>query len=195
MKFNIDELNVIIRNRRSLKPMKMSSEKIDDEIIQTILENANNSPSHGHTEPWRFVVFSGEGKKKLSQFQSNLYRKNRIGDQFKQIKFDKLTQNALGVSHVIAICMKRQESEKLPEIEEVEAVACAVQNMHLTATCFGIAALWSSGFPTYTEEVKPFLNLSKKDKCLGFFYLGYPENGEWPKLEKGSISEKVTWVK
>lgn len=194
MKFNINELNIIIRNRRSLKPMKMSEETIENSIIETLLENANHAPSHGQTEPWRFIVFSGNGKKKLSLFQSDLYKQKMTGNEFKQPKFDRLTQNPLGVSHIIAICMNRQESEKLPEIEEVEAVACAVQNMHLTATCFGITALWSSGFPTYTEEVKPFLNLSEKDKCLGFFYLGYPEKNEWPKLVKRPITEKVTWV-
>ena len=195
MKFDIAELNAVIRNRRSLKPMKMSSKKIDNNIIETILENANHAPSHGQTEPWRFIVFTCDGKRKLSEFQSELYKEKMLGEDFKQVKFDQLIQNPIGVSHIIAICMKRQESEKLPEIEEIEAVACAVQNMHLTATCFGISALWSSGFPTYTEEVKPFLNLSEKDKCLGFFYLGYSENGEWPKLEKRPISEKVTWIK
>jgi nitroreductase len=195
MKYNIDELNSVIRNRRSLKPMKMSATPIADNIIQTILENGNHAPSHGHTEPWRFVIFSGDGKKKLSLFQSDLYQKKMKPDDFKQMKFDKLVQNPLGVSHIIAICMERQKSEKIPEIEEVEAVACAVQNMHLTATCFGLTALWSSGFPTYTDKVKSFLNLTEKDKCLGFFYLGYPENGEWPSLKKGPISKKVTWFK
>ena len=195
MKFNIEELNKIISQRRSLKPMKMSSKQIDDEIISRLLENANHSPSHGHTEPWRFVVFTNNGKQTLSDFQSNLYKEKMVGEQFKQGKYERLINNPLGVSHVIAICMKRQETEKLPVIEEQLAVACAVQNMHLTATCYGITALWSSGFPTYEQETLSFLNLSEKDQCLGFLYLGYPEDDQWPELSKRPISEKVTWVK
>ena len=33
----------------------------------------------------------------------------------------------------------------MPEWEETAAVACAVQNMHLTLTAEGLAGYWSSG--------------------------------------------------
>ena len=39
-----------------------------------MLENANWAPTHRLTEPWRFVVFKGEGLKTLAKFQSELYR-------------------------------------------------------------------------------------------------------------------------
>jgi len=193
MKYNIEELNKIIRNRRSIKPLKMKPTPIADTIIETLLENANWAPTHGLTEPWRFKLFSGESRKKLAEFQTSLYKKKMSEDKFKQAKYERLGKNPLNVSHVIALCMKRQESEKLPEIEELLAVACAVQNIHLSATCYGIGALWSSGFPTYEEELKPFLGLNEKDKCLGFLYLGYPE-GEWPEAKRASVQEKTEWI-
>jgi nitroreductase len=94
---------------------------------------------------------------------------------------------------VIAIGMKRQETEKIKEIEEIEAVACAVQNMHLTCTAYGLGAYWSTGGATYSNEMKAFLNLEEKDKCLGFFYIGYPQ-GEWPTQSRRPIEYVTEWV-
>ena len=47
-------------------------------------------------------------------------------------------------SAIIAVSMKRDVTEKIPEIEEIEAVACAIQNMLLTATAYGLGTFWSS---------------------------------------------------
>ena len=96
-------------------------------------------------------------------------------------------------SAAIAICMKRQETEKIPEIEEIAAVACAVQNMHLTATAYGIGACWVTGGATYSDEMKAFLGLTVKDRCLGLFYIGYPII-EWPTSQRQPIEYFTEWV-
>ena len=74
--------------------------------------------------------------------------------------------NPLLAAVVIVICMKRQESGKIPEIEEIEAVACAVQNLHLTASAAGLATQWSSPSFLYTGALDSFLQLGEQDKCL-----------------------------
>lgn len=193
MTYNIEEFNTLIKNRRSTYPPQYSGEKVDDKIIKQLLENANWAPTHGKTEPWRFIVFTGEGLKKLGEFQADLYEKLTSEEDFSNAKHEKLKTLPSKASHVIAICMKRQESEKLPEIEEIEAVACAVQNMYLTATAYGIGAYWSSGFVTYKEESKAFFELDKKDKLLGFFYIGNIAKPS-PDGKRKSIEDKVKWV-
>lgn len=191
--YNVEEINHLIRHRRSVFPKQFSGKVIDREVIEQILENANWAPSHGKTEPWRFVVFTGKGLKELGNFQSELYKKITPDDQFEQKKFDKLANNPLMASHVIAIGMSRQASEKIPEIEEIEAVACAVQNIYLTATAYGVGGYWGSGGITYREEAKDFFGLDTQDKLLGFFYLGYP--AEPPKEgQRGDVKDKVVWV-
>ena len=40
--------------------------------------------------------------------------------------------------------MQRDPGERIPEWEELASVACAVQNMWLSATSYGIGAYWSS---------------------------------------------------
>jgi nitroreductase len=190
---NKEALNQLIARRRSLYPNNYSDEKVPDAIIRQMLENANWAPTHGMTEPWSFVVFTGEGLKRLASFQSELYRDIALKNEtYNEVKFQKLSENPLKASHVIALGMKRDPREKIPEIEEVAAVACAVQNMYLTATANEVGCYWGSGGITYMEEAKSFFGLDTADKLLGFLYVGYPKI-DWPAGKRSPIAEKVTW--
>jgi len=140
------------------------------------------------------VVFTGAGIQKLADFQAELYKKRTPVEKFDEIKYEKLQNSPLKASHIISIGMKRQLSGKIPEIEEIEAVACAIQNMYLTATAYGIGAYWTSGGVTYWEEAKDFFDLGEADKLLGFFYLGVIGKPS-PDGSRKPIEEKVRWVK
>jgi nitroreductase len=135
-----EQFNTLIKSRRSTKPRLFNGKKIDDEIIWQILENANWAPNHGLTQPWRYQVFTDTGLVKLAEFQADLYQKNTAPEKFKLEKYERMQSNILKSSHVIVICMKRQKSETIPEIEEIEAVACSVQNMALTAAAYEICS-------------------------------------------------------
>ena len=194
MQYNVEEINHLIRNRRSVFPKQFEEGKhIPDEIIQQILENATWAPNHGHTEPWRFVVFTGEGLKKLAKFQSEFY-KETSGEKFKEATYQNLQSNPLKASHVIAICMKRDSNKKHPEIEEVEAVACAVQNIYLSVTAYELGGYWTTGGVTYNEKAKPFFGLGEDDRLLGFFYVAYVATPS-PGGKRKPLDEKVVWMK
>lgn len=188
-----EQLNTLIKSRRSTKPRLFNGNKIDDEIIWQILENANWAPNHGLTQPWKYQVFSESGLNKLAEFQATLYQKTIAPEKFKSDKYERMKSNILKSSHVIAIGMERQKSETIPEIEEIEAVACSVQNMALTAAAYGICGFWGSGGVTYTSELKEFLGLGEKDRCLGCFYLGYSDTPT-KTSRRNSIKESVIWI-
>ena len=193
MQYDIGVFNHLIRNRRSVFPKQFEPGKqIPAEIIQQIIENATWAPTHGMTEPWHFIVFSGAGLEKLAQFQSELY-KAESGEKYKEDKYLKLKSQPLIASHVIAIGMKRSSEKKIPEIEEVAAVACAVQNIYLSTTVYGVGGYWTTGGITYMDKAKSFFGLNSEDKLLGFFYLGYIAIPAVPSTRK-PLSEKVVWV-
>jgi len=194
MAYNVEEINDLIRNRRSVFPKQFAEgKKIDDAIVAQILENATWAPSHGQTEPWRFVVFTGEGLKKLATFQAELYKKE-AGENFKEATYQNLSANPLKASHVIALCMKRDPNKKFPEVEEIAAVSCAVQNMYLSTTAYGVGGYWTTGGVTYKQSAKEFFGLGEDDKLLGFFYLGQVAVHSTAGKRK-PIEEKVEWVR
>jgi nitroreductase len=186
----IDSINEVIRRRRSIFPPSYIEKEIPKELIGTILENANFAPTHKLTEPWRFRVFTGSGLEKLADYMGEAYKANTTPETFSEAKFQGTRSKSLKSAAVIAIIMETH-AEKIPEWEEVAAVACAVQNMWLTATANGIGAYWSS--PSVTEALRTFLELKENQKCIGFFYMGYHNLGEIP-VRRTPIAEKVTWI-
>ena len=186
-------LNNVIRQRRTVKAEKFKpGSSVPDDIIHQALYNATWAPNHGKTEPWHFIVFTGEGLKKLNQFQADLY-KQESGDKFTEAKYNNMRDQYKNVSHSIAICHKRNPASKIPVIEEIQAVAVAVQNMALTIFASGYAGMWSTGGVTYYEKAKPYFGLGEDDKLLGFFLVGEFSEDQ-PDSVRKPVSEKSTWI-
>ena len=192
---NADILNTIIRSRRSVFQPQYTGERVDDFVIRKMLENANWAPTHKLTEPWRFVVFTDKGIQQLASFQSDLYKKITTADgTFREDRYQNLHTKPLLSSHIIAVGMKRDEKKSVPEVEEIGAVFCAVENMYLTATAYGAGCYLSTGGITYFEEAKAFFELGKEDKLFGFLHVGIPKLS----LSEGKrkpIEEKVKWIR
>ncbi len=193
MKFNLSEINAVIRDRRSIMPEDYSARKVHREIVENVLQNATWAPTHGMTQPWRFKVFMEEGLQQLAEFLPALYKSKSTPENFSQRKYDRMAERPKQVSVIIAICMERDPNNKIPVIEEVEAVACAVQNMALTCTAYGLGGFWSSPGIVYTQEMRDFLKLGPEDQCLGLFYMGYP-SGDWPKSHRKPLEYVTEWI-
>lgn len=184
----------LILGRRSIYPNQYSGEEVPREMVEQLLEAAHWAPNHGRTEPWYFQVFSGEARTRLGQAHADLYRALTPEDLFQQSKYEKLAKRPTEAAHVIVICMRRGDNPKIPEIEEIEAVACAVQNMWLTTTALGLGGYWSTGGLTYHDSFRDWLGLGPQDRCLGFFYLGVPGSKIPPGRRNAAWQDKVTWV-
>jgi nitroreductase len=193
MKYNLSEINAVIRDRRSIMPEDYSARKVHREIVENVLLNATWAPTHGMTQPWRFKVFMEEGLQQLAEFLPALYKSKSTPENFSQRKYDRMAERPKQVSVIIAICMERDPNNKIPVIEEVEAVACAVQNMALTCTAYGLGGFWSSPGIVYSQEMREFLKLGADDQCLGLFYMGYP-SGEWPKSHRKPLEYVTEWI-
>lgn len=195
--FNTEEVTKIIRGRRSLFISQFKeNDPVDDAIIEEMLENANWAPTHKLTQPWRFIVYKGEGLKKFADYQANLYkmRAEKNGTPFIEATFNKFKENPLKASHVIAILMKRTEGSGIPVMEEIASVSMAVQNMYLTASAHGLAAYWGTGGPTFWPEAREDFGLEGEDMLMGFFYVAKPAIENWPEGKRDSIAEKVAWI-
>jgi nitroreductase len=193
MKYNLSEITEVIRNRRSIAPEKFSARKVHREQIELMLNNAIWAPTHGMTQPWRFRVYLSDGMEALRNFIPELYRKVTPSEKFNQAKFDRMALRLQRSSAVVAVCMHRDPSGKIDELEEVEAVACAIQNMLLTATAYGLGTFWSTPKLLSHPECHQLLGLSEGDRCQGLIYVGYPEV-DWPEQHRRPLEYSTTWI-
>lgn len=183
-----------ILTRRTIKPEQCNGQAIREEDVWKILKTANWAPTHGYTEPWRFVVFGPKEKANFCHDHAEMYKNHTAEENFKQAVYDKLKDRHQNVSHIIAYINKRGENPKIPEIEELQSTAMAVQNMQLMAHAMGYAPYIHSGGMTFGQAMKSYFNLREEDKVLGFLYLGVPNDEERaPGRRITSIEEKTDW--
>jgi nitroreductase len=138
-------------------------------------------------------VFTEESRQVLSDFLAETYLKLTPPEAQNDLKLAKMMKRPMQASAVIAVCMERQPTEKILEIEEIEAVACAIQNMHLTCTAYGLGGFWATPKLIYSQEMNEFLKIGAKDKCLGLFYIGYPAI-DWPEAHRKPLEYTTEWI-
>lgn len=185
----------LIRGRRSIKPGDMDPARpVDRALLTTLLENATWAPTHGLTEPWRFIVHTGNARAELAKALQAIYRRFTPEEAWREDKLAKLGAHPLVAPVVILVGMRCQPGGKIPETEEVAAVACAVQNLHLSASAAGLAGFWSTPPVIYHPEAAGALGFEEGDRCLGVFYLGWPRPGaSAPRSTRRPLEEKCRW--
>ena len=182
----------IIKNRRATPPRLFSKNEIPKETINALLESANWAPNHKKTEPWRFKIYTGNAKNELAK-KTNSLLKARLqkGMKIAPEKVDKFKSTLERVPVAMAIVLQRDVAQRLPEWEELAAVAMAVQNMWLHATEIGLAAFWST--PGFLDVFDEIMELEEGQKCLGFFYLGETIM-DYTSPGRGNMASKVEWI-
>jgi len=178
-----------IKHRRSVYPHQFKDEKVKDSTIAKLLELANWAPTHRKTEPWRFKVIAGGFKQKAGEFFKTIYLENT--EKPKQFKAKKIAEKFNLSSHVIAVCMRRDPKESVPEWEEIAATAMAVENMWIASLSLNVGMYWST--PAYKDQLNDLIPLDEGEKCLGFLYCGYFDE-EIEQLDRQTeIKEKTAW--
>ena len=182
-----------IRSRRSVYPTSFSEREIERAAVETLLEAARYAPNHKHTEPWRFRVFLSEtSRADLAEFWASHYKATTPPAQFSEAKYERFRTNPRLAGCAVAVSV--QYSNRLPEVEEVCATACAVQNLLLAAGALGIGGYWSTGGPTFAAENATYLGLANNEHCLGYIFLGYIAEGFTPlDVPRKAIEEVTMW--
>lgn len=192
---NEETYKELVLARKSIYPVQFDPSKtVEDEKIETLLEMANWAPTHKYTEPWSYIVYSGEGINKYFDGLKEIYIKTtEHPDEKKIAKYDTKKDQ---VSHIIALITSKDEANRVPEIEEICASSCAAQNIYLGLAPLGLAGYWSTGNVCFSPEMHDFLQLKENQQCLGFFHIGYPkEDLPTGNRKRQDIKGKTTWMK
>jgi nitroreductase len=180
-----------IRTRRSFSLKEVALEPIEQELVEQLLEAANWAPSHGKTEPWRFVVYSGDARRLIGDAFGTAYRlanpEQTAGNTGETAQRERVWQAP------VWIALGMRPDPKMPEWEELIAFGSAVQNMHLMAGALGLAAKWTSGVYSRHPHVAEMVGFAPETQLLGFFYVGRPAIA-WPEGKRRPMTHKVRWI-
>ncbi len=138
--------------------------------LERILAAGVRAPDHGRLEPWRFRVLQGDSRQVLGDALADFTRRTQAAASPEQIEASRA--KPLRAPVVIVAAARIRRGHKVPEIEQVLAVAAALQNMLLAAHALSFGAMWKTGAAAYDAGVKRALGLEADDQIVGFLYLG-----------------------
>ncbi|KEF36896.1 nitroreductase [Schinkia azotoformans MEV2011] len=182
-----------IKTRRSINRVK--DIPVSKEMIEKILEAGTYAPNYHLTNPWRFFVLTGEGRKRLGDVFVEIEKSKLPESELEnsQEKLEKLKNKTLRAPVVIVVGVEPSKKPKVLIKEEYAAVNSCIQNMLLAAHSLGLGAIWRTGARTYHPKVRDFFNLSENGEIVAFLYLGYPDMTP-PERIKPHFSQFTKWI-
>ncbi len=178
-----------IKTRHSVG--KVKADALPRDLIEKLLDAGNDAPNHHKVRPWRFVVLTGDGRKKLGDVMaaSQSARQPDLPPE----TFDKTRALPLRAPVVIAVGVDKPAEARIVELENYAAVSAACQNILLAAHALGLGAIWRTGEWAGNSKVKEFLGFAPDQHVAGFIYVGYPEAvGEYP--PRSSFEDRTVWM-
>lgn len=170
---------------------KVKSDRLPRELIEKLLDAAVQAPNHYKVRPWRFVVLTGEGLKRLGDVMA-ASQKARHPD-FPPDSFEKCRALPFRAPVVIAVAVDKPSEPKVLEIENVCAAAAATENLLLAAHSMGLGAKWRTSDWARDPMVKEFLGFEADRHIIGFIYIGYPEFVPEPS-PRPSFEDRTVWM-
>ncbi len=164
-----------LRTRRSIGRVKPDA--VPRALVERVIEAVTWAPNHHRTEPWRFVTLTGAARNALGEVMaaSLAARLDDPTEERAATRLEKERNKPLRAPVLIAVAALPSPEPRVVEVEEVAAVAAAVQNMLLAAEALGLGAIWRTGDAAYDPAVKTFLGLPEDAHLVAIVYLGYPE--------------------
>jgi nitroreductase len=178
-----------IHNRHSVKKVKQDA--VPRELIEKLLDAAVQAPNHYKVRPWRFVVLTGEGLKKLGDVMAASQQERH--PDFPSEAFDSCRALPLRAPVVIAVGVDKPSEAKVLEIENICAAAAATENLLLAAHAMGLGAKWRTSEWARDPMVKEFLGFEVDQHIIGFIYIGYPEFVAEP-TSRPSFEDRTVWM-
>jgi len=157
------------------------------EELADIYKAGVRAPDHGMLRPWRFLTITGEGREAFGQVLAE-----NLAPESEEQK-NKLLNAPMRAPMIIAAIAEIQDHPKIPRIEQVCAVAAAVQNMSVAIHALGYSSIWRTGKGAFNDGVKTALGFTPKDEIVGFLYVGTPTLADRP-VPVNNIEDYVsTW--
>ena len=165
---SLEELKKLVRTRRT--SMLVDKERdVPAATIEALCELATWAPNHKRTWPWRFALYSNEGRARLGQAFVTDMNASAIGDEAKRAKT--LTKYGRTPAILVVGCAPGDGTMR---DDDRDAVAAGIQTFLLGATAAGLASYWSSAPVTDAPSVAALSGFEPGTRIISVIYLGWP---------------------
>ncbi len=182
----MDAVEAIMTRRSVPKVAERRPSRVE---LERMLDAGVRAPTHHLTQPWRFVVMTGDALQHLGDAMAD--GAARLGKDPESIRDKPLRAPVV----VCVICHPKTHLPKVVEVEEYVATGAVIQNILLSAHAFGLGAMIRSGPAVDWPEVRSHVGAAEGDVVVGFVYVGYPRDdaADRPMTRRTPASEVTEW--
>lgn len=160
----------LLLTRRSGSAKAMTGPGPSGAQLETILAAAARVPDHGKLFPWRFILFEGEGRRRLGELLVEAVLESE--PQATPERLDMERHRFMRSPVVVGVVSRTREQIPIPEWEQILSAGAVCQTMLIAAHALGFVANWLTEWPAYHPHVKEKLGLKPGERIAGFVYIG-----------------------
>jgi nitroreductase len=158
----------LVRSRRTSMIVDQARD-VPADVVTELCGLATWAPNHKKTWPWRFALFTGDGRGRLGNTMADEMERLDVGDDAKR---EKTRTKYLRTPATLVVGARPHDNEML-HTENRDAVAAGIQNLLLGATALGLASFWSTPAITAPPSVLELCGFEPEDRLVGMIYLGW----------------------
>lgn len=164
------EALTLLLKRRSTTAGNLAGPGPDESQLATILTAASRVPDHRKLAPFRFIVMTGEARRKAGVALGEATRADHPDFPEERVTFE--AGRFLRAPVVVAVVSSVKQDGKTPEWEQILCAGAVCQTMLIAASASGFAGQWLTEWYAYDARVLKSLGLTGDERIAGFVYLG-----------------------
>jgi nitroreductase len=180
-----------LSTRRSMPAFQMREPGPSKAEIAQILTLASRVPDHGKLAPWRFIVYRGAERERISLELSKIARADKpdLSEEMIKVEETRLTRAPV----VVAVVSRAAPHVKIPQWEQLMSAGAVCLNTLMAANAHGYVSNWLTEWMAYDERAYPILGVKPDEKIAGFIHIG---TTDFPVTERPrpELADIVTWV-
>jgi len=167
------ELAERIRARRSVQVFQ--ERDVSPALVEELLEAAVWAPNHHLTEPWRFILVSGEGRRHLAEASARAAeaRYAALEPEARAVRAAQARASVMAVPLFVVVVLREHWRLETRE-EDLLATGCLLQNFLLLASERGLGTAVKTPAWMHEELLRQRLQLGAGERVVLLVQVGYP---------------------
>lgn len=180
-----------LRERHSTPVAQISEPGPGQGDLESILRFASRVPDHGKLAPWRFIVYSGEVRRRLGETFLEII--DQGSSELTDAARDAELTRFLRAPVVVAVVSTAAPHVKIPEWEQILSAGAVCLNMLMAANAHGYVANWRTEWIAYDRTALAALGIKPEEKVAGFIHIG-SSDFPVPDRPRPDVSDIVTFA-
>lgn len=180
-----------LKNRRAIR--NYTTQPVEKEKIEQILQAATYAPNDRMREPWHFYVLQNDAMKRYEKMAST-YLQERFPTKPHLVESSLKVVQTTPVAIVVTADMV--ENDEDATADNIFAVCSAIMSMWLAAEELGLGFVWRTRGVGLVHDARmhTFIGADQNQKVVGTIFIGYPVEQELKDKKRTSFEEKTTWL-